>query len=97
MASALRRGRSLRAGALGKPPVRALPLSAGHHRAIRTPTILQGEPHNLPSPTAGQPEHVCTACKMSMEHLADFREAGAQPAKRIFLCRGCKQVTSELL
>jgi hypothetical protein len=59
--------------------------------------VLQGEPHEMSSPGVGQPEHVCTICKMSMKHLADFREAGAQPAKRVFLCRGCKHVASELL
>jgi hypothetical protein len=31
-----------------------------------------------------------------MEHLADLRQAGAQPAKRIFLCRACRNLVSEL-
>jgi hypothetical protein len=57
--------------------------------------MLQGESQKMSSPKEGAPDRLCTTCNKRMEHLADLPEAGAQPAKRVFLCRSCKNVVSE--
>jgi hypothetical protein len=51
---------------------------------------------NMPSREAVAPKRMCETCNGWMEHLADLRQAGAQPAKRIFLCRACRNLVSEL-
>jgi hypothetical protein len=42
------------------------------------------------------PQRICNMCDAPMEHLADLRAEGPYPAKRIFRCRHCNNVVSEL-
>jgi hypothetical protein len=63
---------------------------------MRTPTMFPVRLIEELHLQADPPPRPCNRCGAQMGHLADFREAGAQPAKRIFLCRACNNILSEL-
>jgi hypothetical protein len=44
----------------------------------------------------GVPQRIFDKCNAKMELLADLRESGAYPAKRIYRCYTCNNVVAEL-
>ena len=63
---------------------------------MRTPTMFPGEPDEEPSPQAETPPPACNLCDAPMGHLGDLCHVGIWPAERIFICRRCINVISEL-